>query len=141
MSKNVHLTTQTNIRLPKIKYGLMHKQTREQIGTLCNVTEKTIRRDIQAWIKTEDFYQWLHELWLHLYGKIDNVELVFKEVTRLLGKGMTQKVETKLHKIDEKRTVEIKALLKDYDAVFERVAQDAIRKNSVRKQVATPPET
>lgn len=98
MSQNVTLTHQTLARLPTIKHGLIQKWSEERIAQECKVTRRTIIRDIQAWIKTDDFYEWLHQLWLHLYSTLDDNQLVFREVSRLIGRGMTQKIqaETKI---------------------------------------------
>lgn len=143
MSQNVPLSKQTLTRLPKIKYGLIHRLNRTTIGEMCKVSEKTIDRDISRWVLTDDFIQWLRKLWLEYEQKVDDPELVFKELSRMMAKTITQRIETKAeHKIvEEKRTIEIKALLADYDAVFERVAQRTLQENSAGERVAPPPET
>lgn len=132
MSQNVALSKQTQIRLPTIKYGKIHKQSHEQIAAACKVTRRTIDRDVAAWVRTEDFYQWLGELWLHYETKIDNDELVFKELSKIVARKIPQRFESKdeLKIVEEKRTVEIKALLADYDSVFERMAQRDLQKNN-----------
>lgn len=97
MSKNVRLSKATEIRLPKIKDALTRGLTREEIGSLCHVTEKTIRRDIKAWIRYGDFKEWIFETWLDLYSEArkDNIANVFREVTKLLIKTMPQIIESK----------------------------------------------
>lgn len=113
------LSKQTLTRLPKIKSGLLQKMTREQIGLQCHVTEKTIDRDVKAWVRTPDFEQWLKELWLEEYSKIDDVE-VFRAVTKLLGKMVTQKIEaTTTTTIDERVTINV---TEDEDSILNRAA-------------------
>lgn len=96
MSENVRLSKATTIRLPKIKDGLTRGLTRDEIGVLCHVTEKTIRRDIKAWLRYGDFKEWIQETWLDLYGEArkDNIDNVFREVTKILIKAMPQIIES-----------------------------------------------
>lgn len=99
------LSKQTIIRLPKIKSGLLQRWNRERIGESCHVTEKTIDRDIQAWVKTEDFIEWIRDLWVSLYQKVPE-EVAFKEASRLFMKSMVVKAE--IHKeITERKEVKV----------------------------------
>jgi len=88
----------TRIRLPKIKTGLIEGKTSEQIAKECGVTRETIERDKHAWRQSGDFEDWIKEEWLRLHILIQEKDpvIAYKEITRLLGKTLTQKVETAL---------------------------------------------
>jgi hypothetical protein len=96
------LSTQTQIRLPTIKQGLLEKQTQTTIANQCKVTRKTIVRDIKAWVKTPDFFTWLRIVWLDKYKKVPD-ELAFKEITKLLAKTIPQET----HSIGEIREIKL----------------------------------
>lgn len=88
------VSTQTLIRLPKIKKGILLGQTLEEIARECHVTERTIRRDKEAWLPTADFEVWLRDEWLRyhmLVGKMDPVT-VYKELSKLVGRQIAQRV-------------------------------------------------
>lgn len=130
MIQNSDLPRATKIRLPRIKYGLIRKQTHETIAKACGVKRLTIERDLSKWYGTEDFYIWLHDLWAHLYRKIKNDELVFREVSRLIGKGMTQRVESlSYEKIEETITVNVS---EDEDEILSKAARILARKDKSR---------
>jgi len=104
----LELPQQTQIRLPKIKIGLLERKTREEIGNLCHVSEKTIRRDIQSWTKTDDFLLWIREVWLDKYQKVDDVE-AFRQATKILIRTIPQQAEIKsLEEIREIKLLWIK---------------------------------
>jgi hypothetical protein len=120
MIQNLDLPPATLSRLGKIKDGLIHKVSHEQIAEQCGVTRITIERDLSKWYRTPDFYNWLHSLWTYLYRKIDNDELVFKEVTRLLGKGATQRIESYSY---EKREETVNLYVsEDEDSILNKAA-------------------
>ena len=88
------LSTQTKIRLPKIKKGLLQGLSSEEIGIECGVTEKTIDRDKQAWYESGDFEVWLRAEWVRyhiLVGHMDPVE-VYRQLTKLVGKQIAQRI-------------------------------------------------
>lgn len=91
------LNTQTLKRLPKIKDGLLRGDNYETIGKSCGVTEKTIDRDVKAWLDSGDFEKWIHTEWVALHGKIveENPALAYKETSRLVAKMRVQRVESK----------------------------------------------
>jgi len=88
----------TRIRLPKIKTGLIEGKTSQQIAEECSVTRETIERDKHAWRQSGDFEDWIKEEWLRLHLLIQQKDpvIAYREITRLLGKTLTQKVETAL---------------------------------------------
>jgi len=90
----LELPRQTQIRLPNIKVGLLERKTREEIGAKCHVSEKTIRRDIEVWTKTPDFLNWIREVWLDKYQKVDDVE-VFRQATKILIRTIPQQAEVR----------------------------------------------
>jgi len=129
------LSKQTLTRLPKIKAGLVKRLNREQIGAQCRVTEKTIDRDIRKWVTTDDFERWLKELWLAEYYKIDDVE-VFRAVTKLLAKMITQKIEAKAE-ITERLEASIRLeVTEDEDSILNRAASILDKRLSGKKQPA-----
>jgi len=92
------LPTATKIRLPKIKKGLMDGFTLGQIADMCQVTERTINRDKDAWLRSGDFEVWLKEEWIKYLvkvGKKDVVE-VFRQLTKLVGRQIAQKIRAEV---------------------------------------------
>jgi len=88
------VSTPTKIRLPKIKHGLILGQTLEQIANECNVTERTIRRDKEAWVKSPEFDNWLRSEWLRfhlLIGRTDPLE-AYRQLSKLVGKQIAQRI-------------------------------------------------
>lgn len=91
------VSTTTLKRLPTIKQGLIEGLTREQIGDTCGVTEKTIRRDIQAWVESGLFETWIRIEFLRLHTNIiheDPVE-AYRQISKLVGKTLIHRVEAK----------------------------------------------
>jgi len=126
------LSQQTQTRLPKIKYGLLQRQTRQQIGVDCHVTEKTIRRDIQAWTKTDDFLDWIREVWLDKYAKVDDVE-AFRQATKILIKTLPQYSETKIdvhERIEEYVKIDV---TENEDEILSKAAAILARKDKSHK--------
>lgn len=100
----LELSNATQIRLPKIKEGLLQKKTRKDIALNCNVSRKTVTRDIQSWIKTPDFLNWIKEVWLDKYLKVDDVE-AFRQATRILIRTIPQQAE--FRNIEEIREIKL----------------------------------
>ena len=126
------LSAQTQQRLPKIKIGLLSRQTREQIGQDCRVTERTIRRDLKAWVKTPDYDEWLEILWLTVLQEVypDNKLEVFKEVSRLKAKRITQRIESKhVEEITEKIKVDINMYNDAEKSILDKAARLLDRKS------------
>ena len=89
------LSTHTIKRLPKIQQGLREGLNRTQIGTECGVSEKTIDRDMQSWVQSGLFEIWLKTEFVQLYyhEKLANPTEAFKEISRIVGRMVTQKKE------------------------------------------------
>ena len=97
------LSTQILKRLPQIKYGLLHGLTYIQIGESCGVTERTIDRDVKAWVESGEFETWIKQEWVRLHNIIlheDPVE-AYRQITKILGHMVTRKIE-KREEIDIK---------------------------------------
>lgn len=120
----------TQIRLPKIKLGLLQKKTREEIGVICHVSEITILRDIKKWTRTDDFPEWIKEVWLDLYTKVDNLE-AFRQATRILVKSLTTRIEAKAE-ITEKKVIEVD-VTEDEDKILSLAAKILERKTRSKK--------
>lgn len=89
------LSQQTLRRLPTIKAGLLKGDNYTTIGKACGVTERTIDRDIKAWLQSGDFWDWIKTQWIELHGKIttEDPKEAYKQITKLFGKMVTQKQE------------------------------------------------
>lgn len=109
------LSPQTLHRLPQIKTGLLRGDNYPTIGASCGVKEKTIDRDIKAWLESGDFEAWIKEEWIRLHGKIvtENPDLAYKEITRLVAKMVTRKTETEMKVKAEITQKEVKINLND----------------------------
>lgn len=127
------LSTQTNLRLPKIKAGILAKKTRTQIGDDCGVSERTIRRDITDWTKTDDFLRWAREVWIHYLRKVDDVE-AFRQATKIVVKTIPAQAEIKEEiKVEEKHVT----IVADYTSAVEAAVNRDIKALRARKQVDT----
>jgi len=91
------LTTQTLKRLPYIQQGIHEGLSREQIGQSCGVTEKTIDRDMNAWVESGLFEIWIKKEFVETYPDIKREDkvLAFQEIAKLVGKMLTRKIERK----------------------------------------------
>ena len=111
------LSPQTLRRLPKIKQGLLRGDNYTTIGKACGVTEKTIDRDVKAWIESGDFETWVKEEWLRLHPQIIEKypTLAYKELTRLIGKMVTKRVEA--HTVEEIREIKVNIIKVDRESL------------------------
>lgn len=103
MSLSVH----TLKRLPQIQQGLGEGLSRKQIGDSCKVTEKTIDRDMTAWVQSGLFEIWLKTEFVQLYyhEKTANTTVAFKNISRIVGRMVTQKREVTIDEnVSETRT-------------------------------------
>lgn len=125
----LELPQQLQVRLPKIKVGLLQRKTREEIGAMCQVTERTIRRDIHQWVKTEDFVKWIREVWLDKYRTVDDVE-AFRQATKIMIKDIVSRAEMKAT-IHERKEVTIDlSLYSDEDkSILDKAAAILNRKS------------
>ena len=120
------LSTQTLKRLPKIKAGLLKGLNRDEIGRECGVTEKTIDRDIKAWLQTGLFEQWLREEWLRLHNIIiqHNPVEAYRQLTKLLGKTLVQRIEAyEQISLTEKVKIDVNVFSDDEKAILDRAAR------------------
>lgn len=101
------LSTQTLKRLPKIKAGLLQGLNYTQIGARCRVSEKTIDRDVKAFVESGEFYVWVKQEWARMYAVIQREEPVeaFRNLTKLLGRMVTRKIEA--HTVEEIREIKL----------------------------------
>ena len=135
------LSTATLKRLPTIKESLRKGLNRTQIGLKCGVNEKTIDRDMKAWVQSGLFEIWLKEEFvdLHNYVRDDDPITAYKEIARIVGRMVTRKVEA--HTIEElkveEKHVSIVGTLRDYEEALERAASRDFQANRARKQVDT----
>ncbi len=91
------LTQQTQQRLPTIKAELIKGTSYPDIGKKLGVTERTIDRDIKAFVNSGDFETWLKEEWLRLHNQViheDPVE-AYRNVSKLISRMITQRQELK----------------------------------------------
>lgn len=127
------LTEQTQVRLPKIKAGIMQRKTREQIGLNCHVSERTIRRDIEAWVRTPDFEEWLNEAWLNEYQYVDHSE-AFRALTSLMGKKITRKIEAKTEVTERFEGIIHLDVTEDEDSILNKAANILDKRLSEKKE-------
>ena len=123
------LSKQTLIRLPKIKQGLIKGLTIEQISGKCGVYEKTIDRDIHAWVESGLFTTWIREEWVRLHSQIihdDPVE-AYRQVSKLVAKSIVQRAEIKSEHKEE--------ITKKYSLDINRFNED--ERNLIRKAIRT----
>ena len=82
-------------RLSKIKEGLRGGLNREQIGEKCGVTEKTIDRDMNAWVESGLFEIWLKTEFvdLHNYTRDANPLEAYRQIAKIVAKMVTRKAE------------------------------------------------
>ena len=101
------LPTQTLKRIPQIKKGLLTGLNYQQIGDSVGVTEKTIDRDVKQWLNSGDFETWVKEEWVRLHTQIihDNPTEAYKQISRIVGRMVTRKLEA--HSIDERRETHV----------------------------------
>lgn len=82
--------TQT-ARLEKIKENIT-QLTYEELATLCGVTKRTIRRDIEQWKQQGGYDEFLTEEFFKLYGiiKVKDPKYAFKRLCDLLSRRQDQ---------------------------------------------------
>ena len=101
------LSTQTQRRLPTIKRHLLLGQSSQQIGECLGVTEKTIDRDIRAFIESGDFELWIKEEWIRLHNIIihDNPEEAYRNITKLVSNMLTRRFKSEEIQYEEIKLV------------------------------------
>jgi len=91
------LSTATLKRIPIIKESIRKGLNREQIGAKCGVTEKTIDRDMKAWVQSGLFEIWLKEEFVDLHNYVRDADpvIAYKEIARIVGRMVTRKIEAR----------------------------------------------
>lgn len=132
------LSTYTLKRLPQIKEGLRAGQSRETIGKRCGVTEKTIDRDIGAWVESGLFEVWLKEEFvdLHTYARDNDPIEAYKQVAKIIAKMVTRKIEAKAE-ISERIEVVHLDVTADEDGVLNEAARILDKRLQAKKQPAS----
>ncbi len=95
MSVDVHRRVLAKeIRLQKIKQ-MLATSTYEKIGEECGVSEKTIWRDVQEWVQSGGFDEWLRSEFfdLHRQMRSEKAALAYTKICDLLSKTFVQKQE------------------------------------------------
>lgn len=86
----------TRKRLSKIIKALLEGKNHDEIAEICGVkNRKTIERDLIAWRNSGGFEDFLNNEWLKLHGKIKKLDPheAYRQITKLLGKTLTQKIK------------------------------------------------
>ena len=85
-------------RLEIIKRELPRGTNQEDIAKLCGCVRETISRDIRAWELSGGFEAWLRSEWRELFDDLrdEDTPLVFREVSKLVARTMTQRTEARV---------------------------------------------
>jgi len=129
------LPRQTQIRLPKIQKALIDEKTIQEIADICKVSDKTIDRDMKAWVDSGDFETWLKEEWLRVYVDIKKMKpiVAFEALNNLVGKMLTRKIERKEQiEVSEKVEIDLSVFSDDEKSILDRAAR-VLEKKSKRK--------
>ena len=96
MYQNVPLPKKTALRLPKIKEGLREGLNYQQIAESCGVkSSQTIDRDMKAWVESGLFEVWLKTEFveLHEYVRVANPVEAYRNISRIIGRMVTRKID------------------------------------------------
>ena len=137
------LTQQTLQRLPTIKAELIKGTSYPEIGKKLGVTERTIDRDISAFVDSGRFESWLKEEWLRLHNQVihDDPTEAYRNVTKLIGRMVTQKHEVKEEIVETKNVnINVKSMLAEYQHLItgSRVEDKPVSTNGSAQQVHSP---
>jgi hypothetical protein len=136
------LSRQTQVRLPKIQKALFQEKTMQEIAEICKVSDKTIDRDMKAWIDSGEFELWLKEEWLRVYIDIKKIKpiIAFEALNNLVGKMLTRKIERKEQiELSQKVEVNVTSNLQQYESLITEELNRTLHVNSVAKQVDPAP--
>jgi hypothetical protein len=92
------LSKQTQLRMPKIKEGILRGLNYDEIAATCKLrNHRTIERDVKTWVESGEFETWLKVEFLTTYPEIkaEDKGLAFQEIAKLVGKMLTRKIERK----------------------------------------------
>ena len=109
------VSRQTQKRLPTIKAGLLRGDSYADIGSNCGVTSRTIDRDVYAWVESGGFETWIKQEWLRLHNQIihEDPAEAYRQITKILGRMVTRKVESK--QIRELREIKVVWALNEHN--------------------------
>jgi len=127
------LSTKTLKRLSTIKQSLILGHNREQIGQKCGVTEKTIDRDIRAWVNSGLFETWLKEEFLRLHADIihEDPTEAYRQISKLVGRTLIHRIEQQVE-IDKRETVNIN-VTENEDEILSKAARILTRKRKFER--------
>jgi len=93
MSQKITLSNADRKHLPKIKSLLLQGKSQVEISVALGLRRETVNRKIRRWMQTEDFEQWLKEVWLDLYREVrhDNPVEAFRQISKILGRVLDKK--------------------------------------------------
>lgn len=117
------LSRMTLKRLPTIKTSLRRGLNREQIGAKCGVTEKTIDRDMKAWVQSGLFDVWLREEFLDLHNYVRDEDPIeaYRQIAKLVGKGLVHRIESETTYTEKVMHIHVSAkVMKDESATNRR---------------------
>jgi DNA-binding transcriptional regulator LsrR (DeoR family) len=128
------VSTTTLKRLDGIKEGLIQGLNREQIGEELGVSERTIRRDVRAWVESGLFETWLKEEFLRLHVDMvhENPELAYVQVSKLVGHMLTRKIEKK-EQIEISEEIVTVNVTENEDEILSKAASILSRKDRFNK--------
>ena len=134
------LSTATLKRLPTIKEGLRKGLNREQIAAKCSRTEKTIDRDMSAWVESGLFEVWLKEefLDLHHYARDNEPMEAYRQISKLVARMLTRKIEAKTE-IKTEHVEKHVTIVADYTKAVEAAVNADIAALRARKQMDPTP--
>lgn len=141
------LSQQTLQRLPTIKAGLMKGDTTAVIGKALGVYEKTIDRDIKAFVESGEFETWIKTEWLRLHNQIihEDPTEAYRNITKLLSRMIIQKREIKQDlTVKEEHVTTVNLTLSEYQQALDEAARLNIQSNNQKQQVdaaQTTPKT
>jgi hypothetical protein len=131
------LSQQTMQRLPTIKAELLQGTSYPDIGKKLGVTERTIDRDIKAFVNSGNFETWLKEEWLRLHSQVihdDPIE-AYRNVSKLISRMVTRK---ELSIVKEDITINRNFNLTHYSEEDKTAILDAYRR--INKNNSSPTE-
>jgi len=110
------LSKQTQLRMPKIKDGILRGLNYDEIAATCKLkNHRTIERDVKTWVESGEFETWLKVEFLITYPEIkaEDKVLAFQEIAKLIGKMLTRKIEA--HSLTELKAAIIVKMWKPED--------------------------
>jgi hypothetical protein len=132
------LSHQTQQRLPHIKAGLLRGDSYTTIGHACGVTDKTIDRDMHAFVTSDAFWTWIKEEYLRLHAVVvhENPTAALTNLSRLVAKMIPQRLEA--HTVEELKIDEQHVtIIADYTSAIESAAKRDLQALRAEQQMDT----